>query len=704
MKLAPDEFGPAQDRVHDWVIGEGGMRASTGSRAGVSGYLPEGWKPPEAGTGDTRTMTQKMREWYDENPKPESPVATVAQARGRVQAGKLNFMKDGKPWDADVPDDLARALDRMSHDQLSSMEAGASALNRSLRMGATALNPAFLATNLIRDYVGAWIREGVTPPELVGGLEDALLHGPLWRQNRRLGGSYGGAGGYYGGPEQQKALKQVEQDIIKQGGIPLQQLDLGRLTRAIERRDPKEAAKFLATLGPIREVGEAIEQAPRLATLGKRLAKGEEDIFAGQAGKRVTIDFDRAGDLVKHLNALVPFLNPQIQGGLTAARTIRDVPQAKLRLAGLATAITGIYFWNKQFPEYGDVANYIKDGFLPIMVPMQDSEAKANGLGYEKMQLVTVPLGSYAGLAVAIEEGLNALNGDSHGAIEATGRVINATSPVAGEGVSGALMGLAPVTAPGKVAFEQAANYDYFRGRAIESESMEGMLPENRYTERTSELAKRIAEELPDEFKLSPVRIDHIIQGTTAGAGRLATQAISTGVLGQETENAPVAGGLLAGVYRTYGGGEIENRAYSDRDKMFGSLASQYRPLIRTIEEVTGTGSLGRAPTRIQKTVDKTSFVIPLLPAEQAAYQARRLAAIQDIWKEGAWDTWMATEPPDVRRDAVRKLVTMGGDIAEAWTLAEMSNEELEKRLNQAREAPRGRSFPKAEFQPVGTR
>jgi hypothetical protein len=59
-----------------------------------------------------------------------------------------------------------------------------------------------------------------------------------------------------------------------------------------------------------------------------------------------------------------------------------------------------------------------------------------------------------------------------------------------------------------------AANYDFYTGRPIVAERLQGKLPEYQYDEKTSELGKLVG-----KFGVSPVKFDHMVKGIFGGMG-----------------------------------------------------------------------------------------------------------------------------------------------------------------------------------------
>jgi hypothetical protein len=59
-----------------------------------------------------------------------------------------------------------------------------------------------------------------------------------------------------------------------------------------------------------------------------------------------------------------------------------------------------------------------------------------------------------------------------------------------------------------------AANYDFYTGRPIVAERLQGKLPEYQYDEKTSELGKLVG-----KFGVPPVKFDHMVKGIFGGMG-----------------------------------------------------------------------------------------------------------------------------------------------------------------------------------------
>jgi N12 class adenine-specific DNA methylase len=74
-------------------------------------------------------------------------------------------------------------------------------------------------------------------------------------------------------------------------------------------------------------------------------------------------------------------------------------------------------------------------------------------------------------------------------------------------------------------AIESYFNYDMFRGRAIESRSLEDLPVPQRYYEGTPELYRAIAKQLPESVAMSPVKMQHLVNAYFSYMGQYTADA-----------------------------------------------------------------------------------------------------------------------------------------------------------------------------------
>lgn len=230
------------------------------------------------------------------------------------------------------------------------------------------------------------------------------------------------------------------------------------------------------------------------------------------------------------LSTMVPFMNAQIQG-----------------LNVLYKAFRGKMPFNEQLKVKKRLMQrgLMMFGFTMLYAAMmQDDEAYQNANDDEKLanwfiytpfsdEPVKVPIPFELGFIFkALPEGVaNAVFGDEKG-----------------RDVGKALFKMAvnsiPISIPQgvKPALEVAVNHSFFTGREIESQRLQQYEPGERYTERTSEVAKLIGGAL----NISPTKIEYLIRGYT-GSLPLAAASVANPVLRSgETGEQPESRGLLS--------------------------------------------------------------------------------------------------------------------------------------------------------------
>ena len=257
------------------------------------------------------------------------------------------------------------------------------------------------------------------------------------------------------------------------------------------------------------------------------------------------------------LSTMVPFMNAQIQGlnviyqAFTGKMPFSEKLKVKQKLfqrAAMMVGFTMLYASMMQDDEAYQNANddeKYKNWFVP------------NPFGEEPIR---VPIPFEIGfLFKSVPEALvNTMWGDAKAR-----DVMSALGKQAWESV--------PISMPQgiKPALETAINYSFYTGRPIESERLQRYEPGERYTDRTSELAKLVGGSL----NISPVKIEYLIRGYT-GSLPLAVGSLTNPVLrGGETGEQPESRGLLSSetpligsFFQPKDASGLINKAYKDME------------------------------------------------------------------------------------------------------------------------------------------
>jgi hypothetical protein len=131
-----------------------------------------------------------------------------------------------------------------------------------------------------------------------------------------------------------------------------------------------------------------------------------------------------------------------------------------------------------------------------------------------------------------------------------------------------------------KPIIETAAGYSFFTGRRLESKAEEMMLPEFRFRDNTSELAKYIG----SAAGVSPIKIENLVRGYTGGMGVALMQTLNfaapTGGSPEKAAKRLSDTPLVGGLFQPNDAGGIINAAY-DRMEDILQVKRSYDDLIK---------------------------------------------------------------------------------------------------------------------------
>jgi len=266
-------------------------------------------------------------------------------------------------------------------------------------------------------------------------------------------------------------------------------------------------------------------------------------ITAARAAADVTVNFSRMGTIGRKINRAVPFWNARWEGVDKAVRTVRRGKQFAIpipygrknedtgsretqwmnimsqelfwRLAQTIIPIGLAYWfmykdddWRKEQPVW-------QDGHW--IFPDENGQTKYRlKMPYEWSYLLRI-----------ITSVLDATQENDPEAMSELEKELGFDGPISdfGEGFFKDMFPM-PRVAVVHPLFEVAANKDTFTGRPIETRTMLTENREDRYTDRTSELAKKMA----GYVGLSPVQLDHLLEGYSGGmTSRLSRAAAGVG-------------------------------------------------------------------------------------------------------------------------------------------------------------------------------
>lgn len=434
-------------------------------------------------------------------------LATMKDAEGmgiayQVPAdtkGAVKVMRDGvtEHWMIEDP----YLLDAVSalHYTPSKLAQGMAPFKRLLTMGVT-INPTFKIRNLIRDSLSAMAQSDL-------GYNPFANVAQGWKamdKNSQTQASMLASGGIikFGTQEDTGALRRK---IEKLGGTMLDKDGFGKLK-----------SQMASLWEAYEEFGDRTENANRAALYERLIAKGHSHAEASFMARDL-MDFSMSGkwEMVRFLTQTVPFLNARMQGLYKLGRAAAEDPKrfgaiagaVSLASLGLLAAYQDDEDWKKRDDWDRDSYWWFKIGNQAFRIPKPFEVGSIGTLAERTAELMLSK--------------------------EMTGKRF-------GERLSDMIFNtfaMDPTPQAVKPLLDVYANKDSFSGKAIEGFADERLRPQDRYSDRTSEVARLLGSwGLPDPVKLakgdysalSPKQIDFLMRGYTGWLSTVFTTATDT--------------------------------------------------------------------------------------------------------------------------------------------------------------------------------
>lgn len=426
---------------------------------------------------------------------PQGEAMTIFRAmRQPVAKDEIRFFENGKPVTFKVPEEVAKAFQGMDSKTFGLFTQIIAYPAKLLRAGTT-LSPEFMSRNFTRDQMSAFILT-------VGGFK------PVWDTLRGMGSLLTKDEHYQnwlksGGAN--SAFVSIDRKYLQENVFKLSH-ETGLIDRAINVvRSPLEL---------LRTISETIENSTRLGEF-KQVSEGatsKADLLeAGMSSREVTLDFQRVGSQTRALNMMSAFFNPGVQGVDRIIRAFHDRPGATTAKTLLAVTLPSVLLWtvNHDDPRWKDIPNWQKDLFWIVMT---------------KDTIYRIPKPFELGIIFGSlpERVLEAYFTENPHAFSQFRKSV----------VEGFVPNYLPTFATPII--EQFANRSTFTGNPLVPAHLEGLLPEYRYTEYTSETAKVLGHMLGalpgmkhTDMKASvssPAVIDNYVRAWTGQMGTYAFQ------------------------------------------------------------------------------------------------------------------------------------------------------------------------------------
>ena len=380
---------------------------------------------------------------------------------------------------------------------------------RALTIGVVA-SPEFKIANLVRDSIQAIAVSDMSvniAQNVAGGWKLTKDGNLAYARAKAGGGVFGDSGYVYGGDPD--ALKLI-------------------IARDIEKNTVLDTRSKIRKLwDKYQDFGARLENLNRIKNFEDTLEKTGNLLLANFSG-RDHLDFQRTGSFpaVRILTQTVPFLNARLQGLDKLARAASDPDQKKQFYAVVGTyalASMSLYLLMKDDDDYKEAEEWERDTYHLFKIPGSD-------LMYRLPRPFEV--GAIGAMAErAIEQ---AVDDDVHGGLfaERLGHALSET------------LALGVMPQAFKPAVELWGNRNTFTDRPIESLSMKGLSAKERKKAWTSQTAIGLSQGMDailwEDVTLSPVQIEHLVNGYLGWAGAFTLGAIDT-LFSRQVSGAPSA-------------------------------------------------------------------------------------------------------------------------------------------------------------------
>lgn len=397
--------------------------------------------------------------------------------------GAAKVMRDGmtEHWMVEDPY-LLEAISALNYQASPLMKPLAKA-KQWLTMGVT-VNPTFKIRNLVRDVVSS-----MAMADLSYNPAGNVAQGwKLTAKDSQVYASMLASGGVikFGTQEQtDRARKQV----AKLSGVMLDQNGAQKLWGQVK-----------ALYAVYDDLGDRTENINRAALYDRLIKKGHSHADASFMARDL-MDFSMGGSapIVRFLTQSVPFLNARMQGLYKLGRAAKEDPRRFATVAmavsvaslGLLAAYADDEDWKRREDWDRDSYWWFKVGDTAFRIPKP------------------FEVGAIGTLAERTAEAMFSDEMDSQRFMERISHMVSQT------------FAFDPIPQAVKPLLDIYSNKDSFTGRAIESQADQRLRPQDRYNEKTSEVARFLGQMgLPDPARLmkgeyaglSPKQVDHLLR------------------------------------------------------------------------------------------------------------------------------------------------------------------------------------------------
>ena len=418
-------------------------------------------------------------------------VIEKVSGNAKPKDSSFNVWQHGEPVTYDTTPEIYQAMQSLKPDGMDNLTHLLLKMpSNVMRAGAVVYNPAFLAKNLGRDQLTAYLnsRYGYKPfYDMVKGMLHLLRKDDMYHE-------------YVTSGALMSAITQDAKTMVPE------------LAKAYAKKGlRRKIFKAINPAASLSALSEFIEQSTRMGLYGRARKHGATITEATMEARESTLDFGRAGIQGRKWNRYVPFFNAVIQDPVIFMERIRENPARMIKrsapmIMGSLALYALIQSNDQTAAEYDEMMPYEKNMFWNIPVPKWVS--KTGWVRYPK------PFGPGFIFGSLPERVADMVKGK-----DKTGKGMK-------EWAKGFLEGFNPVSLPPLIqaVYEWQANYSFFHERSIVPQREAKLPEEQQYGPTTSEGAKFLGE----HFGLSPRKVDNLGQNLAAGVWTQGNNLIDT--------------------------------------------------------------------------------------------------------------------------------------------------------------------------------
>ena len=503
--------------------------------------------------------------------------------------GEFGVIYHNKVFKYTAPEDVIMSLKQINQGEFRLLDRMFGKFSSIMRAGTTTYYLPFSISNLFRDLQMAFLtsRYNFNPKIWLKGFSEAFKYN-FGLPNDFIKGFLKAHAGFGG-----MLHREAGRDFFGgSGSLKISKKQLFQSDRQVL------AQKRLNPIHWIKGFSTSLEMASRGGIFDNVMKKTGNPVEAAIHARRSTIDFSRAGQLMRLANRWIPFLNARVQAKVNMADALfgtdpqlkgkhATVKKARTMAAFRATTLImmpalATYAYNRVYHSklYDDIPDDTKDKYFTIVM----GETRDEKTGKYRTKIAKIPKGDIATILFnPIEKFLDwATNEEPLKMHEVMLNMLSEMLPVSieREGKLSADRMLSEVLPPPvKASIETITNRNLYWGKPIVPESLQGVDPKEQYTDYTPEF--------------------WVIAGKVTGQSPLLMQSYFRGLFGAVLTS-PAPGGQLDMLKRkivTSVGGKTTQQVYDQHNKIKTGYLTTRRIAFRYMKE----GNIGRAMGLIQK-------------------------------------------------------------------------------------------------------